>query len=90
MLVGVGWMDIQRIEAWTNYVTANYQTLDKNQNLGILQLCETGASRSVCSPMGRPFGYNFAENFAKLFNKLKDPIKKISGFPPYHSMQEVL
>lgn len=60
---------------------------DKNQSLGVLQLLETTASRSVGSPMGKALGYYFAENFVKLFDKIKDIMKKISGFPFYHSIQ---
>lgn len=80
VLVGVGRTDVQRsglTKWWCNNIHK-----DKNQSLGVLQLLETTASRSVSSPLEKAFGYYFAENFVKLFDKVKDTMKKISGFPP--------
>jgi len=69
---------------------AKYQTSGQKQSLGVLQLCETIASRFVGSPMGTAFGYYFAENFEKLFNKLKDTMKKFLAFPLTILYKEVL
>lgn len=89
-MVGVVWTHVQRTEAWTNHMMAKYQTSGQKQSLGVLQLCETIASRFVGSPMGKAFGYYFAENFEKLFNKLKDTMKKFLAFPLTILYKEVL